>query len=166
MNPGVTIFLRAGDDLAAANDFLESLVKHNSYKPVEVLLWAKDSQQALVISRKYLAKLFIRVLPATSGFGRIVEQSRYENFLIIDLPMQIKSDCLIKWLDEQKADQAKALLCSKKKAQEFSGLAIATAMLNLAEIARIKEADCAVSSATEVKPTKKNLAFLKTNPNP
>ena len=44
MNSGISILVRAGGDLAAAEDFLASLLKHNSYKPVEVLLLTKNAQ--------------------------------------------------------------------------------------------------------------------------
>lgn len=114
MSAGISILVRAGDDLAAANDFIVSLVKHNSYKPIEVLLWAKDSQQALAISRSHIAQLFVRVLTtSTNTLGRIGQQARYDNLLIVDLPTQITSDVLPGWVQQQQTNLNTALLYSK-----------------------------------------------------
>jgi glycosyltransferase involved in cell wall biosynthesis len=91
LNAGVSIIVRAGDNLAAAQTFLSGLARHNSYKPVEVLLWAKDTQQALTVIRPYLANFLTRVLPeSTRTFGRIAQTIRYENSLIVDVPTSIQ----------------------------------------------------------------------------
>lgn len=133
MNAGVSILVRADDNLAAANDFLASLVEHNSCKPIEVLLWAKDSQQALATSRAYLAKLFVRVLPAsTHTLGRIAQQARYNNLLIVDLPTQITSDVLPGWLQHQKTNLNTALLCGKQQLSTLSDTALTIELTQLA----------------------------------
>lgn len=133
LNAGITILVRAGDNLAAAKDFLESLVKHNSYKPIEVLLWAKDSQQALATSRSYLSKLFVRVLPAsTATLGRIGQQARYDNLLIVDLPTPITSDVLPGWLQRQQTDQNTAQLCRKPQIATLGDTALSTELAQLA----------------------------------
>jgi glycosyltransferase involved in cell wall biosynthesis len=133
LSAGVTILVRAGDNLAAANDFLASLVKHNTYKPVEVLLWAKDSQQTLATSRSYLARLFVRVLPAsTNTLGRIGQQARYDNLLIVDLPTQITNDVVSGWLQSQQTNQNTTLLCSKQQFSTLADTALTTELNQLA----------------------------------
>jgi GT2 family glycosyltransferase len=133
VNEGISILVRAGDDLAAAKDFLASLAQHNTYKPIEVLLWAKDSQQALATTRAYLAQLFVRVLPSsTQTLGRIGQQARYDNLLIVDLPTPITSDVLPGWLQQQQTNQNTALLCSKP---QLAALAEATMTTELAHLA-------------------------------
>jgi GT2 family glycosyltransferase len=115
LNRGVTILLRAGNKLAAADEFLASLVKYNTYKPIEVLLWTQNGQQGLSICRPYLSHCFIRVLPASlNNLARIAQQARYENLLIVDLPTLIVDDVLYGWLQGQETGLATAFLCSKQ----------------------------------------------------
>lgn len=124
---GLSILVRAGDDLAGAKDFLESLIKHNSYKPIEVLLWAKNTQDAIPISLKYLSQIFIRVLPASmSNMGRIGQQARYNKLMILDLPMIMQFDCLLQWIAVHKTDQVKASLYSKKQFEELCYMNVTT----------------------------------------
>ena len=116
MNPGVTIFLRAGDDLAASLACLESLAEHNRYKPLEVLLWANAAQDAIALVRSLLPRLFVRVLPTKAdGFARVAGQARYDNILFMDSSARIRSDVLAGWLKHQKTDMAATLLCQKSQ---------------------------------------------------
>lgn len=116
MNPGISILVRAGDDVAAAEDFLTSLLKHNSYKPVEVLLWAKNAQQALNMSSNYITQIFIRVLPAgLTTLGRIYLQARYDTLLIVDLPFKVTGDVLHGWAQQKVTNKANSILTDKEK---------------------------------------------------
>ena len=158
MNPGISILVRAGDDLAAAHDFLESLVKHNSYKPIEVLLWANNTQKALATSGKFITQIFVRVLPAsTPSLGRVGQQARYNQLLIVDLPMRMKSDCLLRWINSDRAEEAKALLCSKMHAQMISDLDMNSALTVLAERVGLKKTPAQTSISTLHKPASEKL---------
>ncbi len=154
MNPGISILVRAGDDLAAAHDFLESLVKHNSYKPIEVLLWATNTHQALATSGKFITQIFVRVLPAsTPSLGLVGQQARYNKLLVVDLPMRMKSDCLLRWFNADRAEEEdKALLCSKMHAQMISDLDMTTALTVLAERVDLKKTPAQASIRTVSKP--------------
>ena len=154
MNLGVSILIRAGDDLAAAEDFLVSLLKHNSHKEIEILLWANDLQRALEISRSYLTKLYFRVLPTSIDLNRIAKQARHKNLLIIDLPMRLKSDCLLQWVGAQKVDHSKALVCSKTHAEKFIDLAINTPISTLKELIHQNNERSNSSTTRFFKPTK------------
>jgi hypothetical protein len=133
LHEGISILVRAGDNLAAADEFLASLVKHNTYKPVEVLLWANDSPKALITSHPYLGKLFVRVLPAgTKSLHRVGQQARYDNMLVVDLPVKITNDVLLGWLQRQQTDLSSTLLCSK---QQLTKLADAAPTLALTKMA-------------------------------
>jgi glycosyltransferase involved in cell wall biosynthesis len=115
MNPGISILVRAGDDLAAAHDFLDSLVKLNSYRPIEVLLWANNTQQALATSGKFITQIFVRVLPeVTPSLGRVGQQARYDNLLIVDLPFKVTGDVLHQWTQQDKTSNPRATLYRKQ----------------------------------------------------
>jgi GT2 family glycosyltransferase len=135
MSRGISILVRAGDNLAAADEFLASLLKHNTNKHIEVLLWAKDSQQALAVSGAYISKLFIRVLPASAGrLSRIGAQARYENILIVDVPALIKVGALENWFQNKRADLDTALFCDKQIISKLSEAAINMPLAQLTEI--------------------------------
>ena len=134
LSTGVSILVRAGEDLPAAIDFLDSFVERNTYKPVEILLWAKDSQIALASCRPYIAKIFVRVLASsTNTLGRIGQQARYDNLLIVDLPTQITGDVLPNWVEEQQTNQNTALLCAKQQIATLTDTALATELTILAK---------------------------------
>jgi hypothetical protein len=116
MNSGISILIRADDDLAAAEDFLLSLLKHNSYKPIEVLLWAKNVQQALNMSSSYITQIFIRVLPTgMTTLGRINQQARYDNLLVVDLPFKITGDVLHDWAHQKVTNQINSIWSNKQQ---------------------------------------------------
>lgn len=137
MNAGVSILIRAGDDLIAANEFLVSLVEYNSYKPIEILLWAKDSPQGLAISRAYLTQLFVRVLPpSTSTLNKVAREARYDNLLVIDLPTQITSDVLPDWLQQRQIGEHTVLLCNNSLLANMVEVNLTTEFAKLAEMLR------------------------------
>ena len=124
---GLSILVRAGDDLAGAKDFLESLIKHNSYKPIEVLLWAKNTQEAVVVIYKYISQIFARVLPASATtLGRFSQQASYENLLIVDLPFKITDDVIPSWLQQKIISQSKAILTNKSQISALVDIALDT----------------------------------------
>lgn len=114
LNPGISIFIRAGNNLDPAVEFLELLVKHNSCQPLEILLWANNTKRALNLSSKYLGNFLIRVLPTTiNSLARMAQKACYDNILIIDFPIQINSDVLSSWLQRHETDQKNALFSTK-----------------------------------------------------
>lgn len=116
LNAGISILIRAGENLTFAEEFLTSLVEHNTYKPVEVLLWANNSQKALATSRNYLSTFFVRILPAsTRTLGRVSQQARYDNILIVDLPTKLKSDLLPELMKQQRTNLKTVLVYNKKQ---------------------------------------------------
>jgi len=123
LNAGVTIILRVGAKLTEAQGFLEGLAKHNSYKPIEVLLWVNDSHQALTTIRVYLTKFFVRIVPAKINILKhLGKQARYENILIIDLPIKFEDDVLNGWIQNKKSDLKAALLCDRQQLAKLSDL--------------------------------------------
>jgi len=133
LNEGLTIILREGDKLAEAKNFLEGLANHNSYKPIEVLILAKDSQQAVGLIRPYMAEFFARVLPASAQtFSRVAQASRYDNCVIVDLPTQISADVLSGWLQSKRADLKTALLCTKAELEKLGETQLSIALKQLA----------------------------------
>ncbi|MCK7579956.1 MAG: hypothetical protein MZV65_32635 [Chromatiales bacterium] len=74
------------------------------------------ANRLLAISRIYLTKIFVLVIPTKlSSLSRLSNQLRYENILIIDLPTQINADVLPIWIQNQKTGLKTALLCSKQQ---------------------------------------------------
>jgi glycosyltransferase involved in cell wall biosynthesis len=135
MNSGISILIRADDDLAAAEDFLLSLLKHNSYKPIEVLLWAKNVQQALNMSSSYITQIFIRVLPTgMTTLGRINQQARYENLLIVDLPFKITGDVLHGWAQQKATNQTNSIWSNKQKTSTLDETPLNTKLADLAMV--------------------------------
>jgi hypothetical protein len=135
MNSGISILVRAGDDLAAAEDFLVSLLKHNSYKPIEVLLWAKNAQQAMNMSSNYITQIFIRVLPAgMTTLGLINQQARYDNLLIVDLPFKITGDDLHGWAQQKVTNQANSILTDKEQTSTLVETPLNTKLEELAMV--------------------------------
>ncbi len=135
MNSGISILVRAGDDLAAAEDFLVSLLKHNSYKPIEVLLWAKNPQQALNMSSNYITQIFIRVLPTgMTTLGRINQQARYDNLLILDLPFKITGDVLHGWAQQKVTNLTNSIWSNKQKTSTLDETPLNTKLADLAMV--------------------------------
>jgi GT2 family glycosyltransferase len=133
LNAGVTIILCAGDKLAEAKTFLEGLAKHNSYKPIEVLIWAKDSQQAVGLTRPYMAKFFARVLPAsTQTFSNVARACRYDNCLIVGLPTQIQADALPVWLQQKRSDLKTVLVGTKTEIEKLGETKLSSELEQLA----------------------------------
>lgn len=121
LSQGVSFIIRVQDNLQFVHDFISSLLKFNTYKPLEVFLWAKNSKQALEISQTYLTRIFIRVLPRSlSSFGRITHQIRYPNIVLVDLPFKFESDVVSHWVLQQKTDSKAVMICNK---QDFALLA-------------------------------------------
>jgi hypothetical protein len=134
VSEGISIVIRAGDSLVGVDGFLLSLLKNNSYKPVEVLLWAEDSQQALAIRRVYFVKIPVFILPpGKSKLRRIIQQVRYNKLLFVDLPLRITTDCILHWVSAGKSDNEKALLCEKMHLMEFADMSITTPLIDLDE---------------------------------
>lgn len=132
---GISILVRAYENLSAADDFLMSLVKHNSYRPIEVFLWANNSQGALTIAIKYLTKFLVRVLPtSTKNFERISKQFRYDKVLIVDLPVKLSSDLLSEWRKLQQTFHNFILACNKHDILAHKGIVLTIDLVDLAAI--------------------------------
>lgn len=129
LNEGISIIVRAGDKFADVQSFLDGLVKHNNYKPIEVLIWAKDSNIAVSIVRPYMAKFFTLVLPAkTKSFGRVAQTCRYTNCLIVDMPTQILGDVFQDSLLRKQIDLKNSLLCTKTDLEKLGDTQIIVAL--------------------------------------
>jgi len=134
LNAGVSIILRVGDKLAEAKTFLEGLARYNSYKPIEVLIGAKDSQQAVGLTRPYMAKFFARVLPASiQTFSRVAQACRYDNCVIVDLPIQIQADVLPVWLQHKRSDLKTVLVGTKTEIEKLGETQLSSVLDQLAK---------------------------------
>lgn len=117
MNSGVTIFLRAGDELAAGYACLESLAEHNRYKPVEVLLWANATEEAVVLVRPLLCRLPVRVLSTKNkDFARLASQVRYEKIIVVDYPFRIDANISALFNESSKAAHSTNIVLRDKRA--------------------------------------------------
>lgn len=95
LNEGVSIFIRAGDNLAAAEQFLASFVKHNTYKPVEVLLSTTDMRRGLDLVKNYLGRIWIRQLASKSiDIHQQAKKFRFDHVLIVKMPFLVESDVI------------------------------------------------------------------------
>ena len=111
---GVSILIRGGVSHKATVRFLDSLVRCNTYKPIEAALVTKEPQQALNLIRPYLSKTFVRLLPAdTSLLSQQVEKLRYDLVLVVDLPMLLEADALPGWVKRMQTGNRTALACSE-----------------------------------------------------
>lgn len=129
MSIGVSILVRAGSNLAGADDFFASFFKYNTHNSIEVMLWSEDNQRALVISRAYLDTHFIRVIPASSNMlSRIAKQIRYDTLLIVDIPTQVTSDALPVWLQNQQTNESSVLLCNKQQVLELANFGLSVGL--------------------------------------
>ncbi|WP_299160689.1 glycosyltransferase [Accumulibacter sp.] len=132
LRPGVSIVVRAGQDLSAPKSFLDSLVKHNSYRPIEVAVIALDAKEAIAIARPYLAHFLVRVLPTTvSTLGKLVGKLRYDQVLLIDPPAAVQADVLPIWLKHQQTEQAGAMLCKREQLASHGDIASNTPLEQL-----------------------------------
>lgn len=114
LSAGVSILIRAGNDLQAAENFLDSLVAHNSHKSIEVILITHDPRQAMFMVRLYLAYMLVRVLPAGGlMLRRVVEKIRYEQVLLVDVPSVLQADVIADWVKDQKTDLSTVQLCQR-----------------------------------------------------
>ena len=169
LNAGVTIILRAGENLAEAKTFLEGLAKHNSYKPIEVLIWAKDTPQAVNLTRKYQPTLKPRVLRTKiTAFQGLSNATRYENVLIIDIPTNIELDALPIWISRKCADVSTVLVLSKPELMQLTAMPF---QLPLAKIAHMlgkmrSTNDVSVFTGDELTSctTQPNTTYTKTEP--
>lgn len=132
---GVTILVRAGDDLEAANNFLASLVEHNTYKPIEVLLWVEDSKKALEFFLPYMRNFFVRILPPRgSNIRRIAQQARYDHLLVANLPLTLNRDFLPLWVQQQQADINSVLFCSRDSLSTLTEISLDVGLPRLAKL--------------------------------
>jgi glycosyltransferase involved in cell wall biosynthesis len=119
INYGVSIVIRVDENFKEVESFLKGLVKYNSYKPVEVLLWAKDSKQALALARLFINVLRVSVLPAVLTDEKdAVRHAKYENVLIIIMPYIFEDDLIEKWIFRKRSDIAQVSVCTKNFANE------------------------------------------------
>lgn len=134
VNSGVSIILRAGDKLEDAQSFLTGLATYNTYKPIEVLLLSKDDRQAVAIAGSFMNTFFTRVLPCSvKTFSRVIQTSRYDNCLIVDMPTQIQADVIATWLMLKQADLKNVLFCSKLDFRKLTNTDTITPLAQLAD---------------------------------
>lgn len=96
--PGISILLRAGNNKQAAHGVLRQLVETNSYRPVEVVvLFNAPQDKHLQLTREFSGKLPLVVRPAKGRtFVNLTGQLRYDQVLILNTPMEFKTDALPK----------------------------------------------------------------------
>ncbi len=93
---GISVLLRAGNSERAAKDFLEQLVKVNTYRPIEVLvLFNEPETKHLNLVREFSGRLSVIVLAAASQtLFNVIPKLRYDQAMVVSTPVEIKSDCL------------------------------------------------------------------------
>lgn len=114
LSAGVSILIRAGNDLQAAENFLDSLVAHNSHNSIEVILMTHDPRRAMFMVRLYLTHMLVRVLPGSGQMLRhVVENFRYEQVLLVDPPSVLQADVIADWVKYQKTNLSTVQLCKR-----------------------------------------------------
>ena len=112
---GVTIIVCACDNIAEASECLDSIVKHNSYKPIEVLLCASKPLEAISKMRPLMRNLLVRVLPSTAAgdIFNLICKAIYKDILIVDPATRFQTDILPEWIKNRCTNVETALLCTK-----------------------------------------------------
>lgn len=132
LSDGLSIIVRAGDKIEDTRLFIEELVRNNTYKPIEILIWAIDSRKALSLIQRYMANFFLRVLPPeTKTFGRVVSSCRYHNCMIVDMPVSINGGLLATWVLNKNINQESLMICSGDELQTLADLPFGTAISEL-----------------------------------
>lgn len=96
---GVTLLLRTSDDLRATKQLLQSLVDHNTQRPLELVIVAPNATAVVAMIRPFLTHLSIQVLSA-QRFARLpalseaVNLGRYAVFGLVSLEMTFATDPL------------------------------------------------------------------------
>lgn len=95
---GVSILLRAGNNIESAKQFLHQLIKVNTLLPIEVVLLFNEPQaNHLQLMREFAGKVSLIIRPAKGRtFANVAGQLRYEQILILTTPAEIKDDVLPK----------------------------------------------------------------------
>ncbi|NEP91298.1 MAG: glycosyltransferase [Okeania sp. SIO2C2] len=101
---GVSIIIRAGEDIRSVKKFLGSFVRYNTHKPVEILMPAAQPQEALSVIKPFIPRVLIRLLPpeimsAQAPMSKIAKTARYGKILFLDESAVFESDVLPKLLE-------------------------------------------------------------------
>lgn len=130
---GVSIIIRAGEDLRSVERFLDSFVRHNTHKPVEILLPVAKPQEALSLIRPYISRVLVRLLPenrmsSQTPLSQLIETAWYNYILFLDKDVVWGNDALpellknlvfteeefISYKSEQESDQPEQIRINKQ----------------------------------------------------
>lgn len=167
---GISIILRAGNNMQAAKKFLEQLDRINTYKPVEVVvLFNKPEKTHLSLVREVAGRLSIIVLPAENRtFSSVIPKLRYDQALIVSTPIEISQDCLgavsrklrtgsVKKIELKAPGLNAALLVTSQYLDHISALAVVAGKSMLAQA--LDASDTAQAGMTSVQKQSENMLF-------
>lgn len=111
---GVSIIVRAGEDIRSVKKFLGSFVRYNTHKPVEILLPAVNPQEALSVIKPFIPRVLIRLLPpeimsAQAPMSKIAKTARYEQVMFLEQHIIFERDLLPELLKRLSANKVGAV---------------------------------------------------------
>ena len=115
LDEGASIIINA-KHLPEAQQFIKDLIKHNTYKPLEVCILTPDTKAALNITRPFLLELDVRVMPSgVNGINDAIDFLKYEHVLMADLPHIITQDVVEEWISKKCKNQNNLRYFNKRK---------------------------------------------------
>jgi len=165
-NAGASILIRAGDNLAAADNFLSSLVRYNTYKPIEVLLATTCAKNGLTLIKNYLGQIRIRISGATtSEISRVAITLRFEQVLIIDLPFVLEDDVIGGLIFARVRNQHIATV-GRSDLQKLKGVALNASFSRFTGVPEVnaQKEDAGISNKPESQPENTYIARKITAP--
>jgi glycosyltransferase involved in cell wall biosynthesis len=116
LNQGLSVVIRHQEKDEMIIKFLDSLINHSGFKPLEVLLIPNDSLNSLRIVRPYLSYFSVRVLPLkTVEFNDIYDVAKYANIMIFESIVCAEEGMLERWVKHGKTGHQNVKLANKEK---------------------------------------------------
>lgn len=96
---GVSIIIRGGENILSVKKWLESFVRYNTHKPVEILIPAHKPQEALSVIKSFISHVLIRLIPPEilseqGSLAKVAKAARYEQILFADKSAVFERDLL------------------------------------------------------------------------
>ncbi len=121
LDKGVSLIIKSHETNSGLNELLQGIQEFNTFKPLELWIWTKNTKEALAISRRYLNSISVRVLPAgVASLGELVNFVKYENIIIITKPVNTNGDQIERWLKRKKINDPNIKIFSKQQIKLIS----------------------------------------------